>query len=56
MVLRWLRRRCFVCRRPLMLHTIRQQYACEHKPLPIILTEEGLRVIDTETAEVALRK
>jgi hypothetical protein len=56
MVLRWLRRRCFVCRRPLILHTTGREYACEHMPLPIALTENGLSMVQTETAEVALHK
>jgi hypothetical protein len=56
MVLGWLRRRCFVCGRLLIMHTIRQQYACEHKPLPITLTDSGLSVIRTQTARVTLRK
>jgi len=58
MVLRWLGRRCFVCRRPLLLHTIRQQYACEEKPLPLTLTDQGwLQALQAQpTAEVPLRK
>jgi hypothetical protein len=61
MVFGWLRRRCIVCRRPLISHTFRQQYACEHKPLPITLTDQGwLQALGaqplTSTADVPLRK
>jgi hypothetical protein len=56
MVFGWLRGRCFVCRRLLVFHTLRQQYACEHKPLPISLSDEAHQVIGDQTAEVALRK
>jgi hypothetical protein len=61
MVLGWLRRRCFVCRRPLILHTLRQQYACENKPLPITLTDQAwMQAMETQpttqATAVALRK
>jgi hypothetical protein len=40
-LLRWLTRRCFVCRRLCMAHSVAERARCENTPLPIQLVTEG---------------
>jgi hypothetical protein len=56
MVIALLRGRCFVCSRLYVLHTARQQAACDSAPLPIRLTDKGLSRLCDEQAVVPLRK